>query len=58
MNQAQKLYQIITSGKAWGNLAERCCDFALDERLCDAYCQEKFPALAAAPDFAAGSPSL
>ena len=30
-------------GKTWGNLAGRCCDFALDEKLCEVYCSERFP---------------
>ncbi len=40
LKQAQKIYQIITGGKAWGNLANRCCDFTLDEKHCKAYSQE------------------
>lgn len=43
LKQAQKLYQTIVGGKAWGNLAGRCCNFALDEKLCEAYCSERFP---------------
>ena len=41
LKQAQKLYQIITGGRAWGNLAGRCCDFALDEKHCKDYSQEE-----------------
>jgi len=41
LNQAQKLYQTITQGKAWDHLAGRCCNFALDERQLILYCQEK-----------------
>lgn len=41
LKQAQKLYQIITEGKSWRNLATRCCNFALDEKLCTTYCQTK-----------------
>lgn len=37
MNQAEKLYNTIINGKAWGNLAGRCCDFHLDERQCLLY---------------------
>jgi protein AbiQ len=41
LKQAQKLYQIITGGRAWGTLASRCCDFALDEKHCKAYSREE-----------------
>ena len=41
LKQAQKLYQIITGGRAWGNLAGRCCNFALDEKHCKAYSREE-----------------
>ncbi len=41
LKQAQKLYQIITGGRAWGNLAGRCCNFALDEKYCKAYSREE-----------------
>ena len=34
LKQAEKLYRIIKSGKAWDNLAERCCDFQIDEQQC------------------------
>ena len=37
LKQAQKLYRLIVNGKAWSTLASRCCNFALDEMLCDAY---------------------
>lgn len=43
LKQAQKLYQTIVGGKAWGNLADRCCNFALDERQYELYCAERFP---------------
>lgn len=43
LKQAQKLYQTIVGGKAWGNLASRCCNFALDERQYELYCAERFP---------------
>jgi protein AbiQ len=34
INQAAKLYTLITTGKARPELAVRCCNFALDEKLC------------------------
>ncbi len=34
LRQAEKLYRMITSGKAWENLEKRCCNFSLDEKLC------------------------
>ena len=37
LRQASKLYVTITQGKAWGNLAGRCCNFSLDEQQCLAY---------------------
>lgn len=37
LKQAAKLYAVITEGRAWGRLAARCCDFALDERRCLLY---------------------
>ena len=37
LKQAEKLYRLIVNGKAWSTLASRCCNFALDEMLCDAY---------------------
>lgn len=40
LKQATKLYATITQGKAWGNLAERCCNFPLDEQQCLAYEKE------------------
>ncbi len=41
LRQAQKLYDTITCGKAWGDLAKRCCDFAFDERQCLLYRKER-----------------
>ncbi|MCI8296306.1 MAG: type III toxin-antitoxin system ToxN/AbiQ family toxin [Lachnospiraceae bacterium] len=41
LKQAQKLYQMIVGKRAWGNLVSRCCDFALDEQQCAAYCRER-----------------
>lgn len=32
LKQAEKLYDIIINGRAWGNLAARCCNFSLGER--------------------------
>lgn len=37
LRQAEKLYHMIIHGKAWGTLAGRCCNFALDERQCALY---------------------
>ena len=37
LKQAQKLYRLITEGKAWDGLADRCCNFALDEKLCASF---------------------
>lgn len=37
LKQASKLYALITQGKAWGNLAGRCCQFSLDEQQCLIY---------------------
>jgi protein AbiQ len=34
VNQAIKLYTLITTGKARPELTRRCCNFALDEKLC------------------------
>ena len=41
LKQAAKLYAVITEGRAWGRLAARCCDFALDERRCLLYGVER-----------------
>ena len=40
LKQADKLYWLIVSGKAWDTLSKRCCNFALDEALCAAYTQK------------------
>ncbi|HBA50828.1 MAG TPA: type III toxin-antitoxin system ToxN/AbiQ family toxin [Lachnospiraceae bacterium] len=37
LTQAQKLYRIITQGKPWDKLAERCCNFSLNEQQCLLY---------------------
>ena len=37
LRQAGKLYGIIVQGKAWKQLAERCCNFTLDEQRCLEY---------------------
>jgi len=37
LRQAEKLYTMIVHGKAWENLAERCCNFTIDERKCLLY---------------------
>lgn len=37
LNQAEKLYDTIVRGKAWGTLADRCCNFTLDEQRCLLY---------------------
>ena len=36
-NRAEKLYRLITSGKATDKLRLRCCDYATDELYCLAY---------------------
>ncbi len=41
LKQAEKLYHTITSGRAWENLRNRCCDFAVDEQRCLEYPQAK-----------------
>ena len=40
LRQAEKLYHTIIDGKAWGNLASRCCNFSLDEKLCAEFGRE------------------
>lgn len=37
LKQVEKLYNTIVQGKAWGNLAERCCNFSLGEQQCLLY---------------------
>lgn len=37
VKQASKLYDAIKQGKTWNNLAERCCNFPLDEQQCLIY---------------------
>ena len=37
LTQAHKLYRFITLGKPWGNLADRCCNFSLNEQQCLLY---------------------
>ena len=37
LKQAEKLYYTIIRGEAWENLAERCCNFSLDEKQCQRY---------------------
>ncbi len=37
LKQADKLYHLIVEGKAWESLANRCCNFALDEKQCSSY---------------------
>lgn len=41
LKQAEKLYIMIIHGKAWENLAERCCNFSVDEQQCLLYEKEK-----------------
>lgn len=41
LRQAEKLYNMIAGGRAWGNLAGRCCDFPLDERQSRIYAKER-----------------
>ena len=40
LKQARKLYRMVIDGRAWESLASRCCNFALDEQRCAAYCRE------------------
>ena len=42
LKQAEKLYRLIVSKKAWDHLIDRCCDFTLDETLCESYKTEKY----------------
>lgn len=37
IRQAEKLYKTITTGKPYGNLAARCCNFSLAEKQCLSY---------------------
>ena len=37
LRQAAKLYNTIIKGTAWVELANRCCNFALDEKKCLVY---------------------
>lgn len=37
LKQAEKLYNTIVQKKAWENLADRCCNFTLDEQQCLLY---------------------
>lgn len=37
LKQAKKLYNIITSDKAWSNLSNRCCKFSINESHCLEY---------------------
>lgn len=43
LRQAEKLYHTILDGKGWGNLANRCCNFSLDEKLCLEFGRESVP---------------
>ena len=40
LKQAEKLYDTIVQGIAWDGLANRCCNFILDEKRCMAYKKE------------------
>ena len=37
LKQADKLYRIVTQGKAWDSLYKRCCNFSADEQRCLLY---------------------
>lgn len=39
VTQAEKLYHLIISQKARPELMKRCCNFAIDEEQCRAYCK-------------------
>ena len=41
LRKANKLYQAIVSGKDYGNLLARCCNFSLLEELCSVYQRRK-----------------
>lgn len=41
LRKANKLYQAIVSGKDYGNLLARCCNFPLLEELCSVYQRRK-----------------
>lgn len=41
LKQADKLYQALISGKSYGNLSARCCNFVLLEKICGLYQQNK-----------------
>ena len=38
LNKATRLYKMITTGKAWPELAKRCCNFSIDEKQYQKYC--------------------
>ena len=38
LSKAHRLYNIVTSGRAYPSLAARCCDFSLDEKNLRLYC--------------------
>ena len=37
LKNAGKLYELVTEGRAWSGLKERCCDFRADEKRCLEY---------------------
>ena len=39
--RAEKLYRMITTKRAWPELARRCCDFAADEKQYREYCAQQ-----------------
>ena len=40
LRQAEKLYVIVSRGRAWPQLAARCCNFPIDEQQYLVYCQK------------------
>ncbi len=38
LKQAEKLYNLIVNQKGWKSLADRCCNFPVDEKYCKEYC--------------------
>lgn len=40
LKQAEKLYHMIVDGRTWESLQSRCCNFAIDEKLCIEYGME------------------
>lgn len=39
LNKAQKLYNMIVTGRGYSQLVARCCNFSLDEQKLNEYCK-------------------